>query len=570
MPLPLDLPGRPDERVVRQLVEAVLYEGLVEAAVARDGAQLAFTWSHDDKRFRCAGIEGAFGRIRLAAGSVESERRDGAWQAATLDELVASLPASAEDRRRLLGELQSTLAHCSWNDRNLGYGSRRDLGFAALEGALHEGHAYHPCFKARTGFSESDNRDFGPEAGNSFQLAWLLVKRSEVSQRLPVDEAAFWVAELGMEVFAQLDRERVRLGLDWDDYCLLPLHPWQWQSLRDTLLSLWLADGTAHFAGIAGDRYTASQSIRTLLNADRPEAANVKLSMNMSNSSSLRTIEPHSVCTAPVISRWLGDIVTSDPLFETTYPLVVLDEYAGIIAGRDGPLAGQLAAIWRRSVTSTLADGEQAVPFNALMATEQDGRPFIDEWVRRHGFRNWLGQLLEVAILPVWHLLVGHGIATEAHGQNMVLVHRDGWPVRLVLRDFHDSVEYVPDFLSQPDKAPDFPALDPAYRDALPDQYYWMEDVETLGELVMDALFVFNLAEVSHLLQTFYGLHEADFWKTVRRMLADYAATHGLGARQDRLGLARPTIAAEALLARKLNTGHSSHAVANPLSTPDA
>nr|WP_246591772.1 IucA/IucC family protein [Aminobacter anthyllidis] len=568
--MPLDLPGRPDERVVRQLVEAVLYEGLVEAAVARDGARVAFAWSHGNKRFRCAGMEGAFGRIRLAAGSVESERRDGAWQAATLDELVASLPASAEDRRRLLGELQSTLAHCSWNDRNLGYGSRRDLGFAALEGALHEGHAYHPCFKARTGFSESDNRDFGPEAGNSFQLAWLLVKRSKVSQRLPIDEAAFWIAELGTVVFAQLDRERTRLGLAWDDCCLLPLHPWQWQSLRDTLLAPWLADGTAHFAGIAGDRYTASQSIRTLLNADRPEAANVKLSMNMSNSSSLRTIEPHSVCTAPVISRWLGDIVTSDPLFETTYPLVVLDEYAGIIAGLDGPLAGQLAAIWRRSVTSTLGEGEQAVPFNALMATEQDGRPFIDGWVRRHGFRNWLVQLLDVAILPVWHLLVGHGIATEAHGQNMVLVHRDGWPVRLVLRDFHDSVEYVPEFLIQPDKAPDFLALDPVYRDALPDQYYWMEDVETLGELVTDALFVFNLAEVSHLLQTFYGLHEADFWKTVRRMLADYAATHGLGARQDRLGLARPTIAAEALLARKLNTGHSSHAVPNPLSIPDA
>lgn len=570
MPLPLDLPGRPDERVVRQLVEAVLYEGLVEVVVTGDGAQLTFTWSHGAKRFRCAGMKGAFGRIRLAAGSVESESRDGAWQAATLDELVASLPASEEDKQRLLGELLSTVAHCSWNDRNLDHGSRREFGLAALEGALHEGHAYHPCFKARMGFSESDHRDFGPEAGNSFQLAWLLVKRSKVSQRLPANEGAFWSAELGAEVFAQLDRERARLGLAWDDYCLLPLHPWQWQSLRGTLLAPWLADGTAHFAGIAGDRYTASQSIRTLLNADRPGAANVKLSMNMRNSSSLRTIEPHSVCTAPVISRWLGDIVAGDPLFETTYPLVVLDEYAGIIAGRDGPLAGQLAAIWRRSVTSTLADGEQAVPFNALMATEHDGRPFIDEWVRRHGFRNWLGQLLQTAILPVWHLLVGHGIATEAHGQNMVLIHRDGWPVRLVLRDFHDSVEYVPGFLREPQKVPDFLALDPAYSEALPDQYYWMEDVETLGELVTDALFVFNLAEVSHLLQTFYGLQEADFWKTVRRMLTDYAATHGLGARQGQLGLARPTLTAEALLARKLNTGRSSHAVPNPLSTPDA
>ena len=102
MPLPLDLPGRPDERVVRQLVEAVLYEGLVVAGVTGDGAQLVFTWSDGAKRFRCSGMAGAFGRIRLSAGSVESEGRDGFWQPATLDELVASLPASVEDRRRLL------------------------------------------------------------------------------------------------------------------------------------------------------------------------------------------------------------------------------------------------------------------------------------------------------------------------------------------------------------------------------------------------------------------------------------------------------------------------------------
>lgn len=570
MPLPLDLPGRPDERVIRQLVEAVLFEELVAATIADDGDQLAFSWSHEGKRFRCAGVEGAFSRIRIAPGSVESEGSDGTWRPAALDELVACLPASAEDKRRLLGELQSTLAHCSWNDRNLPQGPRRDLGFAALEGALDEGHAYHPCFKARTGFSESDHRDFGPEAGNSFPLAWLLVRRSEVNQRLPVDEAGFWTDELGAETFARIDRRRAELGLSWDEFALVPLHPWQWTALKDTLLVPWLTDGTARFVGTVGDRYTASQSIRTLLNVDRPEAANVKLAMNMSNSSSLRTIEPHSVCTAPVISRWLGTVVAGDPLFATTYPLTVLDEYAGIIAGRDGALAGQLAAIWRRSVSSLLAEGEQAVPFNALMTTEHDGKPFIDEWVRRHGFRAWLGQLLQVAILPVWHLLVGHGIATEAHGQNMVLVHRDGWPVRLVLRDFHDSVEYVPHFLRDPGKVPDFLALDAAYREAQPDQYYWMEDVETLGELVTDALFVFNLAEISHLLQAHYGLREADFWKTVRQMLADYAAVHDLGARQAQLGLARPKIAAEALLARKLNTGRSSHVVSNTLSTPDA
>jgi siderophore synthetase component len=564
VPLPLDLGSAPERRVVRQLAEAMLFEGLVDPELRKNGDRLRFEWRAGGKHFRCLGAIAAYDRVRVEADSVEADSGKG-WRAARLAELVECLPGEPERRLRLLDELERTVANCRWNDANLPVAHRRPMDFAALEGALDEGHAYHPCFKARTGFSEDDQRRYGPEAGNAFQLAWLLVDRSEVHQRLPRSETAFWTEELGEPVLRELQQRRAERRLDNDRFALLPLHPWQWEALKDGLLAPWLAAGKAHFLGLAGDRYTASQSVRTLLNADRPASANVKLSMNMVNTSSLRTIEPHSVCTAPLLSRWLGDVVAGDPLFETRYPLAVLDEYAGIIAGREGPLAGQLAAIWRRSTTSILGPGEAAVPFNALMMVERDGEPFVDEWIRRYSFHAWLAQLLQVAVLPVWHLLVGHGIATESHGQNMVLIHRNGWPVRLALRDFHDSLEYVPDFLRDRDRVPDFMALDPVYRSARPDQFYWMETVESLGELVNDALFVFNLAEVSHLFHTCYGLPEADFWATVRQLLAAYARERGLVARQDRLGLFRPKIAVETLLARKLGTGRSSRLVANAL-----
>lgn len=564
MPLPLDLPGRPEERVARQLAEAMLFESLVDAEVVEQGTRRLFGWSHGRRLYRCAGTVGAFGRVRLQAGSIATSH-DGAWRQPALAELVDCLPGRLEHRQRLLAELESTLDHCRWNEANLSPASRRDMPFAALDAALHEGHAYHPCFKARTGFSPADHGRYGPEAGNGFRLVWLAVARREVQQRLPADEATFWTGELGGPSFETLRRRMADLGLDWQAFALVPLHPWQWTTLEHTLLAPWLADGTARHLGRAGDCYVASQSVRTLFNADRPERASVKLAMNITNSSSLRTLEPHSVCTAPVLSRWLSGIVAGDPLFRTRYPLAVLDEYAGIIAGRDGPLAGQLAAIWRGSVSAVLRPGEAAVPFNALMLTEHDGRPFVDAWIGRHGLEAWLAQLLQVAVLPVWHLLVGHGIATEAHGQNMVLVHRDGWPVRLVLRDFHDSLEYVPGFVSDPEGVPDFLALDPAYRTAEPDRFYWMEAVESLGELVMDALFVFNLAEIAHLLHVGYGLREEAFWVSVDRLLGAYAAERDLAGRQSRLGLAAPRIAVESLLARKLAIGRTSHLVPNPL-----
>ncbi|TIM60800.1 MAG: rhizobactin siderophore biosynthesis protein RhsF, partial [Mesorhizobium sp.] len=149
-----------------------------------------------------------------------------------------------------------------------------------------------------------------------------------------------------------------------------------------------------------------------------------------------------------------------------------------------------------------------------------------------YGLDAWLDRLVATVVMPVFHLLVGHGIATEAHGQNLILIHRDGWPVRLAMRDFHDSVEYVPGFLRDPSTVPDFLALNPAYRVATPNQYYWMESADLLGELCLDALFVYNLADISHLLRHFYGLDEDSFWSGVGRRLQDHCRQFGLTHRQ--------------------------------------
>lgn len=552
MPLPLDLKRQPGERVLRQLVAALLYEGVIDAHRKDDHGLTHFRWSLGNRAYRCTGTIGPFGRIRPAAGSVEIEDENGAWGEVSLAQFVSALPGTGITRGKLLGEMKQTIAFSRWNDRNLLPRLRRSMDFAALEGALDEGHPYHPCYKARTGFSEVDHAAYGPETGKPFQLVWLLVARKHLAQALPAEESTFWKAELGDETWADLQAMRDRLDLPAADFGLVPLHPWQWRNLAGGPISTWISSGEAHFLGSAGDRYTATQSVRSLLNRDRPAAASIKLPLNMVNTSSRRTLEPHSVCTAPAISQWIGDIAESDPVFRDRYPLTILREYAGIIADADGPLAGQLGAIWRESAQATLQPGEAVIPFNALMMVEADGRPFADDWIRRFGLMPWMNRLIEAAVLPVWHLLVHHGIAVEAHGQNMLLVHRDGWPVRLILRDFHDSMEFCPAFLREPEKAPDFLSLNPLYRDARPDQYYWTDNLDSLRELVMDTLFIYNLTEISHLLDHAYGLPETTFWQRVESLLSSYAAEHGASQRQAQLGYDQPHILTESLMTRKL------------------
>lgn len=552
MPLPLDLEGRPDERVLRQLVAALLYEGVIDARQDPDGQLISFHWSLGGRTYRCSGSIGAFGRIRPAAGSVAAQDDDGTWGEVSLAQLVSALPGTGISRGKLLGEMTQTIAFSGWNARNLPVRPRRQMSFAELEGALDEGHPYHPCYKARTGFSDADHAAYGPEAAKPFQLIWLLIARKHLRQALPAGEDDFWKSELGTETTAHLKAMQKQLDLSSEDFGLVPLHPWQWRTLAETLFSCWIGAGEAYCLGPAGDRYTATQSVRSLLNMDRPLAASIKLPLNMVNTSSLRTLEPHSVCTAPAISRWIGDIVAGDQLFHGRYPLTILQEYAGIIADAEGPLAGQLGAIWRQNAEATLLPGEAVIPFNALMMVEADGKPFAGDWIGHFGLMPWVNRLIEIAVLPVWHLLVHHGIAVEAHGQNMLLVHRDGWPVRLILRDFHDSMEFCPAFLRDPEDAPDFLALNPLYREAEPDQYYWTDNLDSLRELVMDTLFVYNLSEISHLLDHCYGLPETRFWQRVESMLTAYADEHGAAERQAQLGYDQPHILTESLMTRKL------------------
>ncbi|WP_439617844.1 IucA/IucC family protein [Shinella sp.] len=548
MPLPLENPAAPRDRVLRQLVAALIFERLVTIEDA--GGRL--TWQLVGRDYRCRGHIGPFGRPRIAPASVEMRGDDGAWMPAAMALLLGALPGPERNRQKLLSELELTVSFATWNRANIAARDRRSLSFAGIEAALDEGHPYHPCYKARAGFSFGDNRAYGPEAAQPFQLLWLLVARKHLRHALPTAEDAFWHRELGEETFRDLQTRRTALGLSQEGFGLVPIHPWQWQHLKDDRLAEWLSNGDVHMLGPAGDRYLASQSIRSLHNLDAPHRASVKLSLGIVNTSSRRILTPHSVCTAPVISDWIGRVVEGDPLFAERYPLTILKEYAGLIADRHGPLAGEIATIWRDSAEATLAPGEAIVPFNALAVIEVDGTPFIAPWLARYGLSAWFERLVEVAVLPVWHLLVCHGIAVEAHAQNMLLVHRDGWPVRLILRDFHESMEYARHFLREPHLEPDFPAMDAEYATAEPDDFYWTEQLDMLRMLVTDTLFVHNLTDLTHLIDTAFGTPEAALWDKIGRRLETYAAEHGLSARQARLGHAAASIRAESLVTRKL------------------
>ncbi|WP_250658029.1 IucA/IucC family protein [Alkalimarinus coralli] len=575
-----------EQRVCRQLIEALLFEQVVDYQYA----QGTFNFVMNQVSYQARGTIASFGRVRLVAGSICYQQGPEQTEV-TLQQLIDDLPANNAIKETLNNELQQTIKLCQWNQQHLlKPSSRRALSYLELESALDEGHPYHPCFKARTGFSLEDHALYGPESGNSFQLHWLAIDHSLLQQALPQKNRDFWLAELGAETLVELEL-RLFLGSAETAYQpnrfnLMPIHPWQWKSIGQSLLGELMEQDKIIHLGPAGDYYQATISVRTLVNVTHPDKPNIKLPMNMVNSSSLRTIEPHSVCTAPFISQWLNTLIQHDRFIQDRQHLGLLDEYAGIVLDENkakewvsdpawaSKIEGQLAVIFRKSLTHETPDALSAVPFPALMTKELDEKPFVDLWVNEFGIDAWVRRLIDVTLIPVWHLLVHHGIALEAHGQNMVLLHRNGWPEKVVLRDFHESLEYQKDYLAEPSLIPDFANLHSDYttksgHPAPDNQYFWMDSVEALRELIVDTLFVFNLTEVSHLLSVEYGFSENKFWQIVDAQLTAYAEEgHTPQARISAIPLDAPYIQAESLIKKKLSgqrAGEFHHTIPNPL-----
>lgn len=562
-------------RVVRQLVEALLFEQLVEfevrprspAGETTERPASVYRSNVDFKvggdQYRCAAAITAFGRVRVAEGSVRRVRGD---RPVDVRSLVRSLALDAETAGCLESELLQTVELCRWNHQNLAHHlePRRALGFQVLESALIEGHPYHPCFKTRTGFSLEDHRAFGPEAGRAFQLEWLAVLRSQVRLALPSDETSFWLNELGAQTLAELSRRLQGCGGDLKSHALLPIHPWQLRALRSKLEGA-IARGQVMVLGECGDQYRATQSLRTLVNVTHPEKANVKLPLDVVCTSSRRNLQPHFACTAPMLSDWLEQLVTEDPYLQVGSRVILLKEYAGMMfepgagqasAGHGEPsvlLAGMVGAVYRESVLGKVPPGEEAVPFTALLAEEADGRPFIADWLERHGVEAWVRQLIEVVVIPMWHLLVHHGIAFESHAQNLVLLHQGGWPTRIAARDFHEETEFVPGFLGRPELEPSFERIDPYFASVPDDDGYRMASVEALRQLFVDTVFVFNLAELSFLLERSGAYEETRFWVDVREALARYEQSGVTDPKRiERIWITEPHIVVESLLKKKI------------------
>jgi siderophore synthetase component len=536
-------------RVLRQLLEALLFENALPHVEWQDGQDgqdntLTVPGLRNDGAtvtYQCqAQRTFSFGRIRVTTPLLRYSGNDGNGQtiaeeasdpALFLAEIAPWLNADAARLEQFAAELLATQIKDAHTLYSRSGNVLRGADYDTLEARLSDGHPYHPSYKSRLGFTLEDNAAYAPEIASAVTPILLAVRRGRcrwtVSATLAPTSATPASNLLSDADYRQFRDELIRRGLRPEDYLPLPVHPWQWNEVILPTCHQALARGELLALGPLLARYLPQQSIRTLSNASEPRQLSLKLSMNLVNTSTSRVLAPHTVQNAAPISDWLQALVAGTDWPSPLARPVLLREVAGVSFTAPAPAQGQygaLACIWRESVHQHLLLNEAAVPMTAVLHIDADGLPLIHPWVQRYGPEEWLQRLIERAWLPVLHLLWRHGTALESHAQNMILLHADGLPSRVALKDFHDGVRFSTALLSGP--APALTAAPAEHARVNPNSFLQTSDAEELRDFTFDALFFVNLAELAWLFARFYDMPERRFWQITANVLHAHQLRH--------------------------------------------
>ncbi|WP_341279126.1 IucA/IucC family protein [Paenibacillus sp. FSL H8-0537] len=519
---------RARRRVFTQLIEALVFERLpaFTCTEQRDGQLEILIFGRDDQErpvhYSCQGRKMlSFGKIKLT-NSIINRLQDGRQEEAQdialfLEEMARSLAEAPSQISAFAAELEQTLlkeaAALQWVNEEESNKRGGNRSYDELEGDVLEGHPYHPCFKSRIGFSMADNEAYSPEFHPQFRLLWLAVWQEDVEMTSSegIDGRGLILADVGAELLTQWERRLEQKGSEPKDYVYMPVHPWQWREVLSGLFFKEIASGKIVVLGESRHLYSPQQSIRTLANRTELKGLSIKLPLSIRNTSSLRTISPRHARNGPRSSARLAAMVAGDRYLSETLRLILLQERLGVSYRYErlpqsvrGRAEGTLCALWRDSVHLYADQGEQAVPFTALCHVRQGGQPFIAPWVQASGVEVWLHQLLSVVLHPLLHLLFAHGAAVEAHAQNLVLLHRSGVPSRLAVKDFSGGVLFYNGENANPAALPE-------------------TDVKhDVRDVVHNALFFVNLAELALFLNTHYSFAEQHFWQAVADAIGQY------------------------------------------------
>ncbi|MCC3273613.1 IucA/IucC family siderophore biosynthesis protein [Arthrobacter zhangbolii] len=530
--------NRANRHLVRKAIAEFSHERILQPLeeTGRDGM---FRLTSDDGRavYRFRATVLALQHWNVAAESIE-RTLDGAGAALDaldfITEFAGTLGINEQMLPVYLEEISSTLASAAFKDApdapdsgllaaGLTGGADPAADFQAVERSMTEG---HPCFVAnngRLGFGSGDYLAYAPEAGAPIRLEWIAVRadRTRFTAVAGMDYRRHLHKELGAATLAAFESALAAAGLDPAGYYYLPVHPWQWRNKLSVTFAADVANRHIVHLGTGEDTYQAQQSIRTFFNRSKPSRCYVKTALSVVNMGFMRGLSPEYMVATPAINDWLHGLVSADPALQAA-DFRILREVAAIgytnryydaAAPKGSPYRKMLAALWRESPLDQLDNGEQLATMASLLHTDAAGTPFASALISRSGLpaRQWLRRYLEAYLVPLLHCFYAYDLAFMPHGENLILVLRDGVPQRVFMKDIAEEIVVMGEKVELPEEVSRVRVQIPAE-----------EKVLSLFTDVFDCFFRF----LSALLHEDGILDQQDFWAEVAETVAQYQDAH--------------------------------------------
>ena len=517
------------QRLIEMAIAEFLYEEIIQVTHLKDNR---YQLTLDDQTYTFKAQNYLLGHWQIEEGSVRELSVAEDLPAWNLHTFIRAFSNQTEvkpfTKAYLIKEMNNTwLAEAHLFDES------RLSSEAALTASHHEiegmlrGHPWLIMSKGRMGFGYDDYLSAAPELSPTVKVLWLAVHRDLAEFRSTEEWQAgrLYQHELSVEELANFEQKLHERGCSCRDYFLIPVHAWQWHQWLVPTYANEIVDQRIIELGVGQDDYVPMQSIRTLCNISQPERHYVKLPVSIFNTAVYRGLPSKRNLAAPAVTAWLKQIQSQDPDLKQS-GVAFLGEVATLtihqpcfdqIEGAPYQFKELFGCLWRESVDPVIGTGEQALSQAALLHRDINGQSILAVLIQASGLSplQWLKRFAEVSVTPLLICLYKYGLAFSPHGENTMLIHANGVPQKMVLKDFIDDVNLVDE---------DFPELA-----SLPieGQILLRHPAHELSHFIFTGLFMVHYRYICNVFLQDYPEHsEVEFWQTISLVIDAFHQAH--------------------------------------------
>ena len=517
------------QRLIEMAIAEFLYEEIIQVTHLKDNR---YQLTLDDQTYTFKAQNYLLGHWQIEEGSVRELSVAEDLPAWNLHTFIRAFSNQTEvkpfTKAYLIKEMNNTwLAEAHLFDES------RLSSEAALTASHHEiegmlrGHPWLIMSKGRMGFGYDDYLSAAPELSPTVKVLWLAVHRDLAEFRSTEEWQAgrLYQHELSAEELANFEQKLHERGCSCRDYFLIPVHAWQWHQWLVPTYANEIVDRRIIELGVGQDDYVPMQSIRTLCNISQPERHYVKLPVSIFNTAVYRGLPSKRNLAAPAVTAWLKQIQSQDSDLKQS-GVAFLGEVATLtihqpcfdqIEGAPYQFKELFGCLWRESVDPVIGTGEQALSQAALLHRDINGQSILAVLIQASGLSplQWLKRFAEVSVTPLLICLYKYGLAFSPHGENTMLIHANGVPQKMVLKDFIDDVNLVDE---------DFPELA-----SLPieGQILLRHPAHELSHFIFTGLFMVHYRYICNVFLQDYPEHsEVEFWQTISSVIDAFHQAH--------------------------------------------